>query len=197
MQRVREDPKLYYILFVSAVVISTTFGYIITMPRYLPPIFPTWILDANRIAPSLNVSIVQNESYRFYIGAENKMGQAQYCKLLVKFRNLTHPLPSTANATPSSLDALYQRRFFLPDDDQWELIFTFSVRGDEGEGAFRTTSIDINDERYAVELMSTWHEEIGGYNFQFLYELWLYNTTSATFVFSGIWVSSPLLQITL
>jgi len=182
-------------IFVSAVIISSIFTYVFMMPRYVQPIFPMWILNEYNQAPESQMIISNNESRLLYVGIENKMRRAEYCEILVKFRNLTLPIPSTANSTPAPMAPILNYSFFLARDGEWKTTFEFRIIGEEQKDSFLTHSLEVNGQMYETNLRSSRRQKSEGYYYQFIFELWLFNETSKEFYFSGVWVSSPFLQI--
>lgn len=194
MKILGEDIIVIDTIFVSTVIICSMFVYIFIMPRPVQPIFPMWVLNEYRKAPTSQMTVSNNTSYLLYIGVENKMGRAEYCKILVKFRNLSMPIPSTANSTSAPLNSTLNFRFFLAKDEKWETNFEFKIMGNETEGSFIIHNIEINGQLYEINLKSDWSEEFEGYYYQFIFELWLFNETRE-FSFSGVWVTSPFLYM--
>lgn len=190
-----EDIIVIDAIFISAVIICSMFAYIFIMPRPIQPIFPMWILNEYQKAPKSQMIVVNNTNYLLYIGAENKMGHAEYCEILVKFRNLSMPIPSTANSTPAPFDSILNYRFFLVKDEEWETSFEFKIMGEEIEDSFLIYNIEINGQLYEINLKSDWSDEFEGYYYQFIFELWLFNETKEEFSFSSVWVTSPFLYI--
>jgi hypothetical protein len=184
-------------IFISAVIISSMFAYIFIMPRVVQPIFPMWVLDEYQHAPMSQMAVLTNESSLLYIGVENKMNGSEYCEIQVKFRNLSMSIPNTANVTFAPLDSILSYRFFLAKDETWETPFEFNFTGEELNSSFILHDIEINNKLYETNLQSDWIEEFNGYNYQFIFELWLFDKTEEGFAFSGVWVTSPFLYIDL
>lgn len=184
-------------IFISAVIVLSMFAYVFIMPRAVQPIFPMWVLDEYQRAPKSQMAVLTNESSLFYIGVENKMNRSEYCEIQVKFRNLSMPIPNTANSTFAPLDSILSYRFFLAKDETWETPFEFNLTGEEFNSSFILHDIEINNKLYEINLQSDWIEEFNGYNYQFIFELWLFEKTKEEFSFSGVWVTSPFLYIDL
>jgi len=195
MKILGEDIIVIDAIFVSAVIICSMFAYVFIMPRPVQPIFPMWVLNEYQKAPKSQMTVSNNTNYLLYIGVENKMGRAEYCKILVKLRNLSMPIPSTANSTPAPLDSILNYRLFLANDEKWEKSFEFKVMGGEIENSFIIHNIEINGQLYEPNLKSDWSEEFEGYYYQFIFELWLFDKPREEFSFSGVWVTSPFLYI--
>jgi len=195
MKILGEDIIVIDAMFVSAVIICSMFAYIFIMPRPIQPIFPLWILNEYHKAPQSQMTVTTNESYLLYIGTENMMGQAEYCQILVKFRNMSMPIPSTANLTSTPTDPILSYNFFLAKDNEWEEKFEFQIIGEENESSFLFYGIEINNKIHETRLKSDWSEGLQGYYYQFIFELWLFNEITTEFSFSGVWVTSPFLHI--
>lgn len=142
------------------------------------------------------IDVAVNQSYMFYLGTQNKMGKEEQCRLLVKLRNMTQPIPVTSNQTSSGLPTLLTYNFSLRNDEKWETAFNFTLFGSKVDNSLLINEIKIDNFAVSPVLHIDWNTEDNGFYFQFLYELWLLNQTSNSFYFSGVWVSSPLLNAT-
>lgn len=182
-------------ILISTVIISSMFAYVLLMPRPVQPIFPMWVLNEYHQAPKSQLAVSRNESSLLHIGVENKMNRAEYCEIQVKIRNLSMPIPSTANSTSAPLDYILSYQFFLAKDETWENEIKFNLIGEEHNNSFILHNIELNDKLYEQNLNSDWLEEFNGYNYQFIFELWLFDKTNEAFSFSGVWVTSPFLYI--
>lgn len=196
MSNEKEDRRVLAAIFISAVILAAVFLYAFAIPRYSGPYFPLWILDQNHLAMKRTINVAVNESYIFYLGAQNKMGKEEQCRLLVKLRNMKQPIPVTSNQTPSGLPTLLNYNFSLRNDEEWETRFNFTLFGGKIDNSIFIDQTSIDSFMVFSALNATWDKENSGFYFQFLYELWLLNQSSNSFSFSGVWVSSPLLNVT-
>jgi hypothetical protein len=193
-----ESRLILVVVFVAIIILSSTIVYILSLPYPNSPTFPMWVLGEDHAVSLQDLNVTVGSEYSLFVGAQNKMGTRQECAVTVKLRNVSMPLPSTSNATPSPLPSLLNFSFNLNPDEDWEEHFTFRIfgAGNLTERRFTTTSVEINSVPYNVTIDSRQTEGAAWFEYQFLFELWVFNTTVNDFRFSGVWVSSPFLRVT-
>jgi len=191
----KEDRRVLLAIAISAVIIASALIYSIAVPRASNQYFSLWILDQNRMAPQRMMNVTVGQSYTIYLGSQNKMGKSENCILMVKLRNTTQPVPITSNATPSGLPTIDSYSFSLENGDQWEKQFNFTIFGGFSNNSFMIQQITINNSSVSPGLQINWDTVNNGFNFQFIYELWFLEDSGGPY-FSGVWVSSPFLNVT-
>jgi len=176
-----------------------------------------WLLGSNHMAGDYPFNVTVGEEYRVFLGIENRLGYSAYYKVAVKFRNQTQPVPDSLNRTSSSLNALYEIRTFVADEENWEIPLTFcfdysvtfmrEVEIDDGEFVELTDffvlvsgqsqvvvhSVTMNDVELEIENCTiSWDSENVGFWGNLFFELWIYNPTESGFQyherFVGIWL---------
>lgn len=191
----KEDRRVLAAILISATIIASILIYSFTTPRYSNPYFPLWILDQNHAAPPQAMNVTVGQPYIFYLGSQNEMGKSEDCILIVKLRNTTQPVPVTSNMAPSDLPMLKNYSFSLENGQQWGQQINFTIFGQNLNNSFLIQQITIGNVSVSLTLQAGWDAIGKGYYCQFIYELWLLNKDSSLY-FSGVWVSSPLLNIT-
>lgn len=127
------------------------------------------------------------------------MGKTENCTLAVKLRNMVSPLPFTGNssvpARASPLPPIMNFTFALANNETWERAFTFTVFGEENlaENSITLDMLAIDGASYSV-MVKSFSDADSGFLYQFFFELWFQDEQQGM-VFSGVWVSSPILRI--
>ena len=148
------------------------------------PYSELYLLGPNHMAQNYPFNIEVGENYTVYLGVENSMGSSTYYMVYLKLRNATDSAPNPMTQTPSSLDPLYEYRFMLPNGQSWETPVTFSVNQASiagGQSLISSLSIDglsINVEKPSLQNTNS---TATIFYYQFLFELWTYNSQSGAF----------------
>jgi len=186
----------YQTLFLAAtlafilIAATPTISMVISIPKTEEPFSEIWVLGPNHTVEDLPYNITIGEQKLLYIGVGNHLGFSAYYTVYLKLRNQTQPLPEPKNATPSSLLPLYEFRFFLNNDANWEMLVNFAIQ----DASIRDDNlvleqIFINNVVFEVEYATTRSSKL---LFQFFFELWLYNATSGKFQyhnrFASVWL---------
>lgn len=195
MSNRKEDRRVLEVIAVSAIIIASVLIYSIAAPRASNPFFSLGILDQNLMAPSKMMNVTVDQTYTFHLGSQNEMGKSESCVLIVKLRNTTQPVPVTSTATPSDLPTLESYSFSLKEGEKWASQFDFSIFGNFSSNSFSIQQITINNVSISPVLHADYDAVSNGFQFQFIYELWFLENSGGSY-FSGVWVSSPFLNIT-
>jgi hypothetical protein len=171
--------------------------YAYTIPAPEPKIFPLWLVEPNGAIPNATMPISIGVTSSLSIGAQNRMGQFEYCSILVKLRDLSSSIPFSGNASdapkPSSLKPIMNLDFSLEDKEIWESPFSFNFQTSAvNNESYTVGSVIINGQSYTLPNPIS-SQIIQTPYYQFLYELWTKNASQTEYSFSGIWVSSPFL----
>ena len=163
-------------------------------PLYLEESFSELsILGPDGMAKNYPFDIVPNHEEHVFVMLKNQMKQSAYYKILVKFRNQSQFFPSQNQ--PSSLNTLYEFRFFLLDGESWTDEVKFNVLETIfDEDTIQIKKIMINNAISEINSFSRWDSENTGFFFQMFFELWLYNEKLHDFNFCnqgcvGIWLN--------
>jgi uncharacterized membrane protein len=129
-------------------------------------------------------------TYSVFLGVVNHMGEAEYYRVVVKFRNASEPLPNATAGVASSLPELYTYNVFLSDGQVWEGALNFSFSDVTfGQDVSSVGRMRVNDLWVNVDKTAVWDNANSGYFYQVFVELWRYNTTSSGFEFHDRFVS--------
>jgi hypothetical protein len=192
------DIEEYRVLFLTVTFVSALLVASPALSRLL--VFPRtefftelWILDPNHMAENYPFNISSNQNYRIYLGIANRLGYCAYYLVQVKFQNESQPAPtsfgSIENRTPSSLSSLYNFSVFVADEDVLEMPITFSFKYYEIFSKIEVQSLSLNGLPIALNnQIISWNASRNGYYGFLFFELWLYDLSSANFMYHGRFV---------
>jgi uncharacterized membrane protein len=86
-----------------------------------------YLLGPEHMAYNYPFTIVVGQNYSIYACVGNHLGSSAYYVLYVKLGNQTDQMPNATLRKPSSLQPLYEYRFFVQDNMNWENLITFSI----------------------------------------------------------------------
>lgn len=153
-----------------------------------------WLLGPDHIAKNYPFNVSSGEVHKIFVGLVNQMGSSEYYMVHVKFRNSTQFLLELNSSKPSSLAALYEFRFFVENENVWELPVNFgfqdvSIRGD----VVTVGNVIVNGKVFPASASTGWDSKTNGFYFQLFFELWRYDVISQAFKFDdrviGIWIN--------
>jgi hypothetical protein len=148
-----------------------------------------WLLGPEHKAENYPFNITRNENYRVFLGVGNHMGEAEYYRAVVKFRNVSEPLPNATEGVASSLPVLYAYNVFLSDGQVWEGALNFSFSDVVfGQNVSSVGRMRVNDAWVNVDKIAVWDDASKGFYCQLFFELWIYNATVSGFQFHNRWV---------
>jgi len=156
-----------------------------------------WLLADDYLIEGYPFNITVNAQNKVYLGVKNHLGSLAYYLIYVKFRNQSESLPNATGGTPSPLAPLFEYKFFLAENEEWERLMTFSVQGISNvENYCNVETIEINNRVFTAGKGATWDMMSNGFFYQLFFELWLYNVTSQQFQyhnrFVGIWLNMTI-----
>jgi len=138
-------------------------------------------------------NIAVSHDCSLYIGVGNHLGSPTYYTIYVKLLNQADLLPSTNSATPSSLPAIYEYKFFLANNENQEAPLTFSISEASTNGDQATINqLVINNTPFNVNKLTIWNGDSTGFYCRLLCELWVYNATIGSLQFHNRAVSLQL-----
>lgn len=149
-----------------------------------------YVLGSGHMAEAYPFNVSVGNDYLVYLGVGNHLGSGAYYEVVLKLRNSTEALPNATSGIASMLPALYSYEVFLTDEQTWEGALNFSFADVVfGENVSSVGMIRINDAVVNVDKSAVWDNVNGGYFYQLIAELWLYNTTSSSFSFHDRYVA--------
>ena len=148
-----------------------------------------YVLGPTRMAEGYPFNVSAGPEYRVYLGVGNHMGEAEYYRVVVKFRNASEPLPNATAGVASSLPVLYAYNVFLSDGQVWEGALNFSFSDVVfGQNVSSVGRMRVDDVWVNVDKSVVWDETNNGFYYQLFFELWIFNATVSGFQFHNRWV---------
>ena len=152
-----------------------------------------YLLGPEHMAQNYPSNIAIGENYSVYVNVGNHLGSSAYYVLYVKLANATDQLPNATLGTPSSLPPLYEYRFSIPDNTNWQSLLQFSATKATIQGNnSQINTLTINDVTFNVEKSATWNSNSTKFTYQLFFELWIYNEQTGTVEFNNRYVSLQL-----
>ena len=152
-----------------------------------------FLLDQDHNAKNYPFNLEEGKEYLVYLGVSNHMASSAYYVLKVKLGNQTDPLPNSTIAAPSTLESLYEYKFFVADKESWEAPLTFSIFDIDFVGNRSVINgIVINNVEYTVNKKSEWNTEGAGFYFKLFVELWIFNPQFDSIEFHNRFVALKL-----
>lgn len=149
-----------------------------------------YVLGPSHMANGYPFSVSAGPEYCVYLGVGNHMGESEYYRAVVKFRNASESLPNATEGVASSLPVLYAYNVFLSDGQVWEGALNFSFSDVVfGQNVSSVGRMRVNDVWVNVDKSGVWDNATSGYFYQVLVELWSYNTVSSDFEFHNWFVT--------
>ena len=152
-----------------------------------------YLLGPDHTTKNYPFNIVANQNYLVYVGVNNHLGSSAYYTLIVKLKNQTDPLPNTKTSTPSTQQPLYQYSFSIPDSQNWETQFIFTVSNASiSSSQYKINQLTLNNIKLDVNKPAAWNSTTTKFNYEFIFELWLYNKTSSSIQYNNRFVALQL-----
>lgn len=152
-----------------------------------------YLLGPNHTTKNYPFNIVADQNYFVYVGINNHLGSSSYYTLIVKLKNQTDPLPNTKTSTPSTQQPLYQYSFSIPDSQNWETQFIFTVSNASiSSSQYKINQLTLNNIKFDVNKPAAWNSTTTKFNYEFIFELWLYNKTSSSIQYNNRFVALQL-----
>lgn len=149
-----------------------------------------YVLGPGHMAEAYPFNVSVGNDYLVYLGVGNHLGNAAYYEVRLKLRNSTDALPNATSGVASTLTVLYRYEVFLADEQTWEDALNFSFSNVAfGANVSSVGIMRINDAVANVDKSAAWDNVNGGYFYQLIAELWLYNATSNGFSFHDRYVA--------
>jgi hypothetical protein len=183
--------KLLYVFSCVAlclVIFSPTLMTVVSSPK--GELFSEmWLLGSDGMTEGYPFVVSVNEVYNIRLGVGNYMGSLEYYTIYVKFRNQAEPFPNSNAALPSSLEPIFEYRVFLGNNETWEKTVSFSFEDVSFDGNVSGVSnLSIDGHPVSVNKTAVLDAEDGLFYYQLFFELWIYNTETASFEFHNRFV---------
>jgi uncharacterized membrane protein len=174
-----QDYKLVFVSvgLIGVLLIATpSLGAIIHLPNG-DQFSELYLLGPGHIAENYPFSIATGKNYSIYLGVGNHIGSSAYYVLYVKLGNQTDPLPNATLKNPSSLQPLYEYRFSIQDNTNWESLLIFSVPSASISGNnSQINTLQINGNTFNPDKPAMWDSNRTIFKYQLLFELWIYSS---------------------
>jgi hypothetical protein len=172
------------VIFITLLIIFEMIAYVATTPRPQEQFLQFYVLGANHLAadyyPSNDSNIQLAEPVRWYIGVTDLMGSMQLVSIRVKLGNETISSPNDTQGLPSPAPMVTEFMRFIQNNETWEFPFVWQVlNASNAEGSVRILALQISNQ--TILLSEPWARN--GYNFRFIFELWVWDTDFANFQF--------------
>jgi uncharacterized membrane protein len=152
-----------------------------------------YLLGPDQMAENYPSNIAVDQNYSVYVSVGNHLGASAYYVLYVKFGNETDLLPNNNLETPSTLQPLYEYRFFIQDSMNWERLLTFSVSNASISGNnSRINTLHLNGVTFNVNKPAVLNSNSTSFRYQLLFELWIYNSESGAISYNDRFVNLKL-----
>ena len=152
-----------------------------------------FLLGSNKTAENYPSNIAIGQSYSVYVGVGNQLGASAYYVLNVKLGNETDQLPNNTFGTPSSLQPLYEYRFSVRNNENWERLLNFSASNASISGSnSQIKTLEINGLAFNVEKPAIWNSTTNNFMYHLIFELWRYNIQSNSIQFDDRFVNLNL-----
>lgn len=152
-----------------------------------------YLLGPNHMLDSYPYNIAVGQNYSLYLGVGNHLGSAAYYTVYVKMVNQTDLLPNANSRTPSSVQPIYEYKFFLPNGESMETPLVFSVSEASTHANMLTvTRLLINNLNFNLNKPATWDTNATGFSYGVLCELWVYNNSINAVQFHNRYVNLGL-----
>jgi hypothetical protein len=185
------EAKLVYVfscVMLGLIILSPTLTAVIPFPSG-EQFSELWLLGPDRMMEDYPYNVSAGEFYKVYLGVGNQMGNLEYYRVYVKFRNESEPLPNSTAGMPSPLAPVFEYNVFLGNNETWEKELSFSFDGVSFEGdVCRVSKVLIGNYAMDVSKTALWNETSAAFYYQLFFELWIYNSTVSGFQFHNRWV---------
>jgi hypothetical protein len=157
------------------------------------PITQLYILGPSMTPTNYPSKIDIGQNYSFYANLENNLGESGYYILYVRLTNSTDNLPKDSSDVSHQIEPLYEYRFSLQSNHNWQNLMTFSISSGSKTGNESLINvININDLAYRVEKSSTLGSSNDKFAYHLLFDLWRYNFATNSFQYDNRCVSLGL-----
>ena len=155
-----------------------------------------YLLGPNHMAENYPSGISVDQTYSVFVDVGNYLGSSAYYVLYLKLGNKTDQMPNATLGTPSSLKPIYEYRFSIPNNKNWESQLNFSVSSASILGNnSQINTLKINSNVFNVDKPAVRDSNSTTFRYNLLFELWIYNDKSNTIEYNSRFVDL-LLNVT-
>ncbi len=179
----KEEIRLAAVIAICSTILLASCIYIYSITPQKTAFFQLSLTspDGAILPAELNVTSGQNNDLS--ITVQNSMGNTQLCTLNVELLVLN----SSFNSLNSM--ALSNYTFYISSNGIWAKNFTYQINNNLNNNQtlqilFNNDQVQVSQNQYNQNLL-----------FQFRFDLWAFNTSNNTYVFTNTWVSSPFLTV--
>ena len=126
---------------------------------------------AEHYYPGDDPLIEVGEEVRWTLYLYNHVGEAQYVAVRVKLLDSTMLAPNSTSCSPSPSPVVYEVRRVMMDNETWLYPFSWSIEDVEPVGDF----LEIKQLSMNGGPIGTRAVAVGGSNYRFIIELWVYD----------------------
>jgi uncharacterized membrane protein len=184
-------------LVVALIVASPALALVVPFAGSSESFSEFWLLGPNHAAEHYPFNVSAGEMYSVFVGVGNHMGNSEYYKVYVKFRNINQSAPDSKKGVASSLSPLMEYQFFVGADEIWESPVNFgfgTITVEDFDNAtvednvLSVSEVTVDEVTFPFNVSTAWDSEREGYFFQLFFELWRYDVGSSSFRFDGRFV---------
>ena len=183
-------------------ILATILGSLLIASPIIAPFFPYHshvrfsefiILGSTHSLTNHPFHIKVDEEYTTYLVISNHEGSSAYYKVLAKIRTEAEPAPDPQTATPSPLQSFAENAVLLGHGETWEkaLILrfpSFELQDDQ----ISVSELILNGQTIELEKTFQYNSETEGYSAWLFFELWIYDSSAASFKYHNRFVSFQL-----
>ena len=171
-------------VFITLLVVFETAAFAAMMPTPSEPFIQIYLLGSNHLAgnyyPNNDSNIPVGAAVVWYLGVTNNMGTVQLISIRVKIANETIEAPDPQRGIGSQGPLIIDFDRALLNNETWAIPFAWSISNATLSGAsVRVLTLHIDNDTYELPDWTATH----GYNFRFIFEVWIWQTETNTFEF--------------
>jgi hypothetical protein len=157
------------------------------------PFSELYLLGPKHMAENYPFNIAVGQNYSVYVDVTNHLGSSANYLLYVKLKNQTDFFPNATTGIYISVVPLYGSRFAIQDGQSWESTVSFSVTSATfSQNQSVVNKLTISDAVFGVNKPAVWDTNRSEFNYQLVFELWVYNRQSGFLVFDNRYVALQL-----
>lgn len=184
--KISRRDKRYVLVFLVAAMIATSSAALYALnPAPSEHFFALWVLGSHGLTenyyPNDDPNLSVGDGVSWTLGVYNHMGSVEYVVVRVKLLNLTQRSPDATTGNPSPVPPLFEFTRVLLDNETWSIPFEWKITQVAQIGRSLVLSgLSLNRTLLNGQLASA----VSGFNFRFVFELWLYDQNANDLVFS-------------
>jgi hypothetical protein len=181
--------KIFIVISLIGVLLiaSPTLSVLLKTPSN-DPLSEIYFLGPKLTQDSIPSNIIDGHKYMIYIGAGNEMGSTAYYRINLKVGSENETLPNRNLKKPSSLPTLYEYKFFLENEKDWQAPLIFSVAGFKNNSMYNGV-FNINGIEYGLDKSIKWEYQGNQLHTYLIAELWIFNETTGAFEYNNQYLS--------